>query len=108
MKLAIIGATGTVGREIVRQAVGQGHEVTALSRSGTLGEDSPRGVHAMKGVSARATPSSRGGAGVRPGHRGQPQEASERAAAPLRSHGASASPLVEAFGAPSARKAPPM
>lgn len=49
MKLAVIGATGTVGREIVRQAVGQGHDVTALSRSGSLGEDSLKDVHTLKG-----------------------------------------------------------
>ena len=32
MKLAILGATGTVGREVVKQALAAGHEVTALAR----------------------------------------------------------------------------
>jgi len=32
MKLAILGATGTVGRELVTQALTAGHEVTALVR----------------------------------------------------------------------------
>lgn len=49
MKLAIIGATGTVGREIVAQAISEGHEVTALSRSGTLAEDSPKDIRTLKG-----------------------------------------------------------
>ena len=33
MKLLIIGATGPTGRELVKQAVAQGHEVTALVRN---------------------------------------------------------------------------
>jgi uncharacterized protein YbjT (DUF2867 family) len=33
MKLLIIGATGPTGRELVRQAIAQGHEVTALVRN---------------------------------------------------------------------------
>src|SRR5690349_8552448 len=32
MKVAIIGATGTVGREVLKQALEQGHSVTALVR----------------------------------------------------------------------------
>ena len=32
MKLAVLGATGTVGRELVTQALAAGHEVTALVR----------------------------------------------------------------------------
>ena len=32
MKLAILGATGTVGRELVTQALAAGHKVTALAR----------------------------------------------------------------------------
>lgn len=49
MKLAIIGATGTVGREVVAQAVKDGHEVTALSRSGRLGDDAPDQVRVVTG-----------------------------------------------------------
>ena len=33
MKLAILGATGSVGRELVTQALTVGHEVTALARA---------------------------------------------------------------------------
>jgi len=33
MKLTIFGATGTVGREVVRQALERGHTVTAFARS---------------------------------------------------------------------------
>ncbi len=32
MKLVIFGATGSVGRHLVQQALGQGHEVTAFAR----------------------------------------------------------------------------
>ncbi len=32
MKLAVLGATGSVGRELVTQALAAGHEVTALVR----------------------------------------------------------------------------
>lgn len=33
MRIAIIGATGGTGRELVTQALGHGHDVTALARS---------------------------------------------------------------------------
>lgn len=36
MKLVIFGATGTVGRHLVEQAVAAGHTVTAFTRSGRL------------------------------------------------------------------------
>lgn len=35
MKIAVYGATGMVGREIVAEALQRGHEVTAVSRQGT-------------------------------------------------------------------------
>ena len=35
MKLAIFGATGGTGRELVTQALAQGHEVTAFARTPT-------------------------------------------------------------------------
>jgi uncharacterized protein YbjT (DUF2867 family) len=49
MKIAVIGATGTVGREIVKQAVEQGHDVTALSRSGKLAGTDASNVRVMTG-----------------------------------------------------------
>ncbi|MEM9118359.1 MAG: NAD(P)H-binding protein, partial [Cyanobacteria bacterium P01_F01_bin.56] len=33
MKLVIFGATGTVGRQVVQQALAQGHTVTAFARN---------------------------------------------------------------------------
>lgn len=33
MKIAVFGATGTVGRQVVEQALEQGHEVTAFTRN---------------------------------------------------------------------------
>src|SRR4051812_18707154 len=41
MKLLIIGATGPTGRELVKQAVAQGHEVTALVRDAAKAAFSP-------------------------------------------------------------------
>ncbi len=41
MKLVVLGATGGTGLEIVRQAVGQGHSVTAFVRS-------PEKLHAFR------------------------------------------------------------
>ena len=41
MKLLIIGATGATGREIVTQALSQGHEVTALVRDATRAAFNP-------------------------------------------------------------------
>lgn len=35
MKIALFGATGTIGTRIAREAVSRGHHVTALSRRGT-------------------------------------------------------------------------
>lgn len=35
MKIAVYGATGMVGTEVVAEAISRGHEVTAVTRSGT-------------------------------------------------------------------------
>ncbi|WP_338145110.1 NAD(P)-dependent oxidoreductase [Cryobacterium algoritolerans] len=35
MKIAVYGATGMVGREIVAEALARGHEVTAVTRTGS-------------------------------------------------------------------------
>ena len=37
MKLVIFGATGSIGRQVVNQALSQGHTVTAFSREGSKG-----------------------------------------------------------------------
>ncbi|MGO2779381.1 NAD-dependent epimerase/dehydratase family protein, partial [Glutamicibacter arilaitensis] len=34
MKIAVYGATGMVGSEVVAEAISRGHEVTSVSRSG--------------------------------------------------------------------------
>ncbi len=46
MKIALIGATGNIGTEIAKEALGRGHEVTAIVRS-------PERVPAETGMTAR-------------------------------------------------------
>ncbi|MGA7206264.1 MAG: NAD(P)H-binding protein, partial [Specibacter sp.] len=41
MKIAVFGATGMVGSQIVAEALLRGHDVTAISRSGNTVEGSP-------------------------------------------------------------------
>ncbi|NYE95954.1 hypothetical protein FHU41_002204 [Psychromicrobium silvestre] len=41
MKIAVIGATGMIGREITTEAARRGHQVTAVSRSGSAVEAAP-------------------------------------------------------------------
>ena len=48
MKLAVLGATGSVGRELVTQALAAGHEVTALVRE----QPKPRGSGSTWGMAA--------------------------------------------------------
>ncbi|MEV4192351.1 NAD(P)H-binding protein [Streptomyces toxytricini] len=50
--IVVTGATGNVGRTLVRLLTGQGHEVTAVSRRITPA-DVPPGVHAVAGDLAR-------------------------------------------------------
>ena len=43
MKLVVFGATGSVGRHVVEQALDQGHQVTAVARQpAKLAKDHPR------------------------------------------------------------------
>jgi putative NADH-flavin reductase len=43
MRIAVFGATGSVGRHVIEQALAQGHEVTAFTREGTkIGQRDPR------------------------------------------------------------------
>ena len=49
LKLVILGATGGTGRELVRQALARGHDVTALARDPSRIESSATGVlHRIK------------------------------------------------------------
>lgn len=52
MKIAVFGATGMIGSEIVAEAVSRGHEVSAFSRSG--GEVAGVDVHAVDLADATA------------------------------------------------------
>ncbi len=49
MRLLIIGSTGGTGRELVNQALEQGHEVTALARNPEKLNVKHRHLHTMKG-----------------------------------------------------------
>ncbi|MGO8887986.1 MAG: NAD(P)H-binding protein [Streptosporangiaceae bacterium] len=42
MKLAIIAATGGIGRQVLDQALAAGHDVTAIVRNPDAGPVSPR------------------------------------------------------------------
>lgn len=53
MKLTVVGATGGVGGQLVRQSVTAGHEVTALVRDPSR---LPAGVRAVRADLATATP----------------------------------------------------
>lgn len=49
MKLAIFGSTGGIGRQIVEQALEQGHEVTAFTRSPERLTQNHRNLRVVKG-----------------------------------------------------------
>lgn len=51
MRIAVFGATGRVGREIVRQALTDGHEVTGLVRQAT---DAEAGMRVIEGNAKNA------------------------------------------------------
>lgn len=46
MRLVIFGATGTIGRHVVSQAIAEGHEVTTFSRKGV---QVPGAAHSRRG-----------------------------------------------------------
>jgi putative NADH-flavin reductase len=46
MKIAVYGATGMIGSRVVAEALGRGHEVVGVTRSGG---DLPAGVEAIQG-----------------------------------------------------------
>ncbi|MCG8613519.1 MAG: NAD(P)H-binding protein, partial [Pseudomonadales bacterium] len=49
MKITVLGATGSVGRRIVNEAVGRGHQITAVLRDLDAGVDMPEGVELVSG-----------------------------------------------------------
>jgi len=49
MKVTIFGATGTIGRFLVDQALAQGHSVTAFTRSPDKFKQSARNLHVVNG-----------------------------------------------------------
>lgn len=49
MKLAIIGATGTIGRELVQKGLRDGHHVTALTRSGNWPDGPQENLRVLQG-----------------------------------------------------------
>jgi putative NADH-flavin reductase len=48
MKITVFGASGRIGGEIVRQAAGSGHDVTAVVRRGSAVEDRPDDVRLVE------------------------------------------------------------
>lgn len=44
MKISVFGATGMIGSRFVAEAARRGHEITAISRSGTLAKGASRAV----------------------------------------------------------------
>jgi uncharacterized protein YbjT (DUF2867 family) len=49
MKTLVIGATGSIGRLVVEEAIGQGHQVRALVRSEAKGRGLPKQAEAVVG-----------------------------------------------------------
>jgi len=49
MKVLVLGATGTVGSQVVRELVGRGVEVLALTRDSAKAKAMPAGVHGIVG-----------------------------------------------------------
>ncbi|NEW44704.1 NAD(P)-dependent oxidoreductase [Nocardia cyriacigeorgica] len=49
MRIAIFGATGTIGRHVVERALAQGHEVTVLTRDANRVGTSHRKLHVIQG-----------------------------------------------------------
>lgn len=49
MRLVVFGATGSIGRHLVEQALANGHEVTAFSRSGRAATDAEGSLRIQRG-----------------------------------------------------------
>lgn len=53
MTVLVVGATGSIGRLVINEAIRDGHTVRALLRSRGKGDQLPRGVQAVIGDVAR-------------------------------------------------------
>ncbi len=54
MRITIVGATGSVGRRIVAEALSRGHEVTAVVRDPARYEELPEGINPQTGDASNA------------------------------------------------------
>ncbi len=54
MRITIVGATGSVGRRVVAEALSRGHEVTAVVRDPARYEELPAGVKPQTGDASNA------------------------------------------------------
>ena len=50
MKLLVFGATGTIGRQVVDQALAEGHEITAFTRNSSRLEDLDPRLQVVQGL----------------------------------------------------------
>lgn len=49
MRIAIFGSTGMAGKAVLASAVGRGHDVTVLARSGAAAAKAPNGTRVVRG-----------------------------------------------------------
>ncbi len=54
MRITIVGATGSVGRRVVAEALSRGHEVTAVVRDSARYEELPEGINPQTGDASNA------------------------------------------------------
>lgn len=50
MKLAVVGATGNIGKQIIVEALTRGHEVTAIVRDASRVETTHENLHVVTGT----------------------------------------------------------
>ena len=59
MRITVLGATGSVGRRVVAEALSRGHEVTAVVRDSSRYDELPKGVNSQTGDASNADDISR-------------------------------------------------